>query len=135
MCFKEALMAACRRPGQLILLTLAALYVPFIGPLALVAHCLNMHTDSSSRPADPNNRRELAIARGLWLCLGVAGAHKWYLGRRGMAWLYLLTMGMFGIGWLVDGFTLKRQVNAANDRAGTTTGSDLHSTRYAGSGL
>ncbi len=40
----------------------------------------------------------------LLLCVffGVFGAHKFYEGRVGMGFLYLFTLGFFGIGWLVD---------------------------------
>ena len=30
------------------------------------------------------------------------GAHKFYEGKVGMGILYLLTCGLFGIGWIVD---------------------------------
>lgn len=38
----------------------------------------------------------------LCLFLGWMGAHKFYAGKTGMGILYLLTFGLFGIGWLVD---------------------------------
>lgn len=38
----------------------------------------------------------------LCLIFGVFGAHKFYEGRTGMGILYLFTVGLFGIGWLVD---------------------------------
>lgn len=38
----------------------------------------------------------------LCLFLGWMGAHKFYAGRTGMGILYLLTFGLFGIGWIVD---------------------------------
>lgn len=38
----------------------------------------------------------------LCLFLGWLGAHKFYEGRIGAGILYLLTMGIFGIGWLID---------------------------------
>ncbi len=40
----------------------------------------------------------------LLLCifLGELGVHYFYVGRIGMGILYLLTLGLFGIGWLVD---------------------------------
>jgi len=39
-----------------------------------------------------------------FLCffLGYLGAHKFYEGRIGAGILYLLTCGVFGIGWLLD---------------------------------
>ena len=40
----------------------------------------------------------------LLLCifLGILGAHRFYVGRYGLGVLYLFTLGIFGIGWLVD---------------------------------
>lgn len=42
------------------------------------------------------------VAFLLCLFLGCFGAHKFYEGRTGMGILYLLTVGLFGIGWFVD---------------------------------
>ena len=38
----------------------------------------------------------------LCLFLGYVGAHKFYEGKAGMGILYLLTAGLFGIGWIID---------------------------------
>lgn len=38
----------------------------------------------------------------LCLFLGFLGAHKFYEGKTGMGVLYLFTMGLCGIGWIVD---------------------------------
>lgn len=42
------------------------------------------------------------VAFLLCLFLGVFGAHKFYEGKIGMGILYLFTVGLFGIGWVVD---------------------------------
>ena len=42
------------------------------------------------------------VAFLLCLFLGYLGAHKFYEGRIGLGIVYLLTMGLFGIGWFVD---------------------------------
>ena len=46
--------------------------------------------------------RDKWVAFLLCLFLGVFGAHKFYEGKGGMGVLYLFTLGLFGIGWVVD---------------------------------
>jgi TM2 domain-containing membrane protein YozV len=50
----------------------------------------------------------------LWFFLGWCSAHKFYLGKIGIGILYLLTGQLFGIGWLIDLFTLGNQVDLYN---------------------
>lgn len=50
----------------------------------------------------------------LWFFLGFLGVHKFYLGKTLMGILYFFTFGIFGIGWLIDLFTLGRQVDLFN---------------------
>lgn len=38
----------------------------------------------------------------LCILLGYFGVHQFYAGKTGMGLLYLFTMGLFGIGWIVD---------------------------------
>lgn len=52
-----------------------------------------------------------------WLLLtflGVFGIHRFYMGKWGTGLLYLLTLGLFGIGYLYDYWTLNSQVNELN---------------------
>ena len=42
------------------------------------------------------------VAFFLCLFLGYFGAHKFYEGRVGLGIVYLLTAGLFGIGWFID---------------------------------
>ncbi len=46
--------------------------------------------------------------------LGGFGAHKFYLGRPHMGFLYMFTCGILGIGLVYDFFTLPFQVAACN---------------------
>lgn len=38
----------------------------------------------------------------LCILLGYFGIHQFYAGKVGMGILYLFTMGLFGIGWIID---------------------------------
>lgn len=42
------------------------------------------------------------VAFVLCLLLGYLGVHKFYEGKVGTGILYLFTLGLFGIGWLID---------------------------------
>ena len=46
------------------------------------------------------------VAFLLCFFLGYVGAHKFYEGKIGMGILYIFTVGLFGIGWLIDFFVL-----------------------------
>ena len=42
----------------------------------------------------------------LWLFTGLIGGHKYYEGKIGMGILYTLTVGICGLGWIIDFFCL-----------------------------
>ncbi|WP_461452564.1 NINE protein [Mucilaginibacter sp.] len=58
----------------------------------------------------------------LWFFLGPFGAHKFYLNKVGMGILYFFTFGIFGIGWIIDLFTLGNQVDIYNALFGRVFG-------------
>ena len=52
-----------------------------------------------------------------WVCLvflGIFGVHRFYLGKIGTGLLYLLTVGLFGIGIIYDFWTMNEQVSSKN---------------------
>lgn len=61
--------------------------------------------DSGNRGQQNVTLAEVLLA---WF-LGEFGAHKFYRKKIGMGILYLLTMGLFGIGWLGDAISLTVQ--------------------------
>ena len=62
--------------------------------------------------------RDVAIAYALMLpsLLGICGIQHFYLGKIGRGVLWLMTFGLFGIGLVVDLFTMPRQVSDVNAR-------------------
>ena len=48
------------------------------------------------------SRKNKMTALILCIFLGGFGAHKFYVGKVGMGIIYLITLGLFGIGWVID---------------------------------
>lgn len=84
---------------------------------------LNVVINNSSTSVSGANAQATATAAGggraknkwtaffLCLFLGILGAHKFYEGKIGMGILYLLTGGLFCIGWIVDIFSILSKPN------------------------
>ncbi|MDR2073397.1 MAG: TM2 domain-containing protein [Spirochaetaceae bacterium] len=64
----------------------------------------------------------ISLAYLLWFFsfFGVAGFHRFYLGKIGTGLLWMCTGGLFGLGAVYDLFTLGRQVREANYQAALT---------------
>ena len=72
---------------------------------------------SMDRAADrryASGPNDYSVAWILLTFLGIFGAHRFYLGKIGTAILYLLTLGVFGLGILYDFLTLNSQVDELN---------------------
>ncbi len=42
----------------------------------------------------------------LWLFLGILGAHRFYYGKQISGIIWFFTLGLFGIGWMIDAFLI-----------------------------
>ena len=79
-------------------------------------------TDSASdvpfrvRPLKTDKSKTITLL--LCIFLGYFGAHYFYAGRFGMGILYLCTIGLFGIGWVVD--IVRICTNHFSDKYGRT---------------
>ena len=58
---------------------------------------------AAQRPTSPKSK---AVVLPLCIFLGVLGVHRYYVGKIGTGVIWTLTAGFFGIGWLVDIFTV-----------------------------
>lgn len=58
--------------------------------------------------------------------LGVFGVHRLYLGKWFTAIVYLLTLGLFGLGYLYDYWTLNGQIDEINRRDGASRHPAVH---------
>ena len=50
----------------------------------------------------PTSDKSKTVALLLCIFLGLFGIHRFYVGKIGTGLLYLFTVGLFGIGWIVD---------------------------------
>ena len=61
-----------------------------------------------------NGPIDYSVAWILLAFLGYLGIHRFYMGKILTGILWLLTAGLFGIGWLYDFCTLNGQINGRN---------------------
>jgi TM2 domain-containing membrane protein YozV len=64
--------------------------------------------------ARPPALKSVLEAYLLWFPLGIIGLHHFYLRRYAFGVLYFFTLGVFGVGWLIDGMRMPCLVKEAN---------------------
>jgi TM2 domain-containing membrane protein YozV len=95
--------------GVIWLLTAGLLGIGWIVDLFLIPA---MDREAAGRFTE--GRYDYSVAWLLQMFLGVFGAHRMYIGKVGTGILWLLTLGLFGIGYLYDFCTLNTQVDQQN---------------------
>ncbi|MBN9644393.1 TM2 domain-containing protein [Corynebacterium mendelii] len=82
---------------------------PLAGPVPVDDQALGW-----ARAAYRTQSREAGVTVVLWLCLGIFGIHRFYLGRAVSGIAQFLTGGGFLVWWLADVFVLKSMIDRRN---------------------
>ncbi len=98
--------------GTLYFLTLGLLFIGWIVDLFLIPS-LNRKADIRYQPGPINYN----VAWLLLTFLGLFGVHRMYMGKWVTGIVYLLTLGLFGAGYIFDLWTLNDQINERNGEA------------------
>ena len=67
---------------------------------------INTNTNINATGILGRNPKNKWVAFFLCLFIGYFGAHKFYEGKAGMGLLYIFTVGLLGIGWIIDLITI-----------------------------
>lgn len=69
----------------------------------------NTNTNTNVNPAVAGYPKNKWVS--FFLCLFTICGHKFYEGKAGMGILYLFTVGLFGVGWIIDLINLLMKPN------------------------
>lgn len=100
--------------GTIYFFTLGLLGIGWIIDLFLIS---SMDRDASDRYN--SGKYDYTIGWALLTFLGMFGIHRMYLGKWITAIIYLLTGGIFGLGYLYDFWTINGQISELNHNSET----------------
>ena len=96
-----------------LLITLSVERLRPVAVIVIIAGCVILSSRKTEEKESASIGRQYLYspksrAAALLLCffLGVFGVHRFYVGKIGTGILYFLTVGCFGIGWLIDMVTI-----------------------------
>lgn len=101
--------------GTIYFFTLGLLFIGWIVDLFLMPGL-----DRSADRRYVDGPTDYTVAWILLVFLGAFGIHRFYMGKYLTGVLYLLTLGLFGIGLLYDLWTLNSQISEANTAGAAT---------------
>lgn len=93
-------------PAEAVICTACGRQVEELKQAAAPVSVTVSNTNTNTIPDLGRKRCSKWAAFFLCLFLGWMGAHKFYEGRVGAGILYLFTVGLFGIGWMIDAVVL-----------------------------
>lgn len=84
----------------------------------VVVNVVNTNTNTNTNGFDTAYGPLKSRWAAFFMCFffGYLGVHKFYVGKTGSGILYLLTFGLFGIGWLID--TIVLLIGGSRDKWG-----------------
>ncbi len=71
--------------------------------------------NTGSQVLDDQDSHSPVLGYLLWI-FGFFGAHRFYFGRRISGTIYFFTLGLLGIGWLIDAFLIPGMSRAADKK-------------------
>ncbi len=97
------------KSGTLYFFTLGLLGIGWVVDFFLIP---SMEKEADRRFVD--GPTDYSIAWLFLIYLGIFGVHRMYMGKWVSGFVYLLSGGIFGIGWLYDLWTLNSQISEVN---------------------